>query len=133
MIALELLLTKQGDKVNETLPTRAEAFLGWTGFWAVENFADRIQKIYGKRCKLVHQGERDLIKRKDLLFTDDLLFNLLVNIVGHHLIFSNKESIIEFSNKVQAEHLLGVKPKTRPKTLHYVHNYYSEEILRINC
>jgi len=33
MIALELLLTEQGDSFTEALPARAEAFLGWIGYW----------------------------------------------------------------------------------------------------
>ncbi len=126
MIALELLLTKQGDEVGEALPTRAEAFLGWVDDWTDENFVDRIRNVYSKRNSLVHQGKRELIERKDLFFTDDLLFNLLSNIVRHYRIFSNKKSIIEFSKKVEAEHLLGIKSITRSKSLRYIRRSYSD-------
>jgi len=35
--------------------------------------------------------------------------------------------VIEFSKKIQAEHLLGLKGIVRPKTLQYVHRKYSED------
>lgn len=127
MIALETLLTQQGDTYVDALPTRAEAFIGWTGFWKVEGFQERIRDVYLKRCSLVHAGNRNLITRSDLFFTDNLLLNLFHNIVGHHGLFASKSSVIEFSKKVQAEHLLGLNARVRPKTLQYLHRTYSEE------
>jgi hypothetical protein len=127
MIALETLLTQQGDTYMDALPTRAEAFIGWTGFWKVEGFEERIRDVYQKRSSLVHAGKRDLITRSDLFFTDNLLLNLFLNIVGHHGLFASKSSVIEFSKKVQAEHLLGINARVRPKTLRYVHRTYSED------
>ena len=81
--------------------------------------------MYKKRSALVHNGRRELITREDLFFTDELLQNLFHNIVGHHRIFTSKASIIEFSKKVQAEHLLGINAKVRPKTLRYMRGIYS--------
>lgn len=117
MIALERLLTKGGDKVKEALPERCEAFLGWVGFWKQRRFRERLDDAYAKRCSLVHRGEAAGITKKLLLFTDDLLYNVLLNLVKHIAIFPSKEHVIEFSSKVQAEHLLGVKSKVRPKNL----------------
>ncbi len=127
MIALELLLTEQGDTYAEALPSRAEAFLGWSGFWKVEGFQERIRDVYKKRSALVRAGRRDLISRADLFFTDDLLLNLFVNIVGHHRLFTTKSSVVEFSKKVQAEHLLGINAKVRPKSLQYIRRTYSKD------
>ena len=127
MIALELLLTEQGDKYSEELPARAEAFLGWIGFWGQENFAERIREVYTKRSAFVHAGRRDLITRQDLFFTDDLLFNILINIIGHHRLFKDKTDVVSFSKRVQAEHLLGVNAKVRPKSLRFLRRFYSEK------
>ena len=45
MIALESLLTRQGDTYTEMLPNRAEAFLGWTNNWQSGNFKEHIRTI----------------------------------------------------------------------------------------
>lgn len=126
MIALELLLTERGDKYLKMLPSRVEAFLGWVGYWYTESYPERIQDIYKKRSQFVHGGKRDNIAIEDLLFTDDLLLNLFTNIVKHIKIFSSKEDIINFSDKVKAEHLLGTKPRVRPKTMQFVVRTYSD-------
>ncbi|HKZ77078.1 MAG TPA: hypothetical protein VJ124_02055 [Pyrinomonadaceae bacterium] len=127
MIALELLLTKQGDRYTDVLPKRIEAFLGWIGFWASENYEERIREAYRKRCDLVHRGDRDAITRRDLLFSDDLLLNVLINIVNYIKLFDSKEKIIEFAEKVEAEHRLGQRSKVRPKRLRFFSRRYSEE------
>lgn len=126
MIALEILLKEHDDKFVDEFPKRAEAFLGWVGFWETDDFSQRIQELYGKRCDLVHEGKRDQISIEDLLFTDDLIFNLLLNIIHHINIFSSKNKVVEFSKKVEAEYLLGGKPKVRPKTFKFLSRNYSE-------
>ena len=127
MIALEMLLTRQGDKYLDVLPKRIEAFLGWVGFWEYENYEEKIKSAYKKRCALVHNGKRELIAVEDLLFTDDLLLNLLINLIQHIKIFKSKDDVIDFSNKVEAEHLLGVTPRVRPKSLQFSSRHYTED------
>jgi len=127
MIALEMLLTVQGDSYLDILPKRIEAFLGWVGFWDYENYEDKIKDAYKKRCSLVHNGRRDLIIVEDLLFTDDLLLNLLINLIQHIKLFESKDDVIVFSNKVEAEHLLGVTPRVRPKTLQFSSRHYTAD------
>jgi len=126
MIALELLLTEQGDKYLEVLPSRVEAFIGWVGYWHRESYPEHIQDVYRKRSQFVHDGKRDKITIEDLLFTDDLLLNILINIVKHIKIFQSKEETIKFGEKVKAEHLLGIKPRVRPKTMQFVVRSYSD-------
>ena len=113
MVVLEMLLTKQQERLKETLPKRAEAFLGWVGFWETDGYEDRIKEVYSKRNKLLHSGRRD-VTEKDLEFTDSLILNLLINLVSHSQLFGSKEDVIRFSTKVEAERILGVKPKVRP-------------------
>lgn len=126
MIALELLLTQSGDSCIEALPERAEAFLGWTGFWQEENYVQRIKAVYKKRCDFVHKGNRRLITLDDLFFTDTLLENLFLNIVCHIKIFQSKQDVIDFSKKVEAEHTLGIKTKVQPKTFRFLNPNYTK-------
>lgn len=130
MIAIEALLTKQYDKYREELPNRIEAFIGWVGYWAKSNYKDQINDLYTKRCQYVHDGNESNIEIKDLLFTDDIIFNMLVNIIYHINLFKKKEDIISFTEKVSAEHLLGIvgrKSKIRPKTLSFFNRMYTAE------
>ena len=127
MIALESLLTKQGDSYTEVLPKRLEAFIGWVGYWQSANYEIRIHEVYKKRCEFVHTGNTQNIKVEDVLFTDDLLFNVMSNIVSHINIFRSKDAIITFTKKVEAEHILGIPSKVRPKTLHFFSQTYRED------
>lgn len=129
IIALETLLTRKDDKYSEKLPERTEAFIGWAQDWDVENFDRKIRDIYRKRSVFVHSGRRDEIDIEDILFSDELLMNVFVNIVRHPDIFESKEKLIKFSEKVQAERTLGIKPKVRPKTFAIVRPRYTMEDL----
>lgn len=127
IIALETLLTQRNDRYSDKLPERTEAFIGWSKDWEIENFEDKIRKIYQKRCLFVHDGQRNQITIGDILFSDDLLLNVLTNIVRHPNLFGSKNKLIEFSEKVQAEHKLGIKTKVRPKTLSLTRLWYKKE------
>jgi len=129
IIALETLLTRRDDKYSEKLPERSESFIGWAKDWKVDDFEAKIKDIYQKRCLFVHTGQRDHINIEDILFSDDLLLNVLNNILRHPSIFGSKDKLIQFSEKVQAEHLLGLKTKVRPKTLRLIRPRYTEEDL----
>lgn len=115
MVVLEMLLTRRQERLKETLPKRAEALLGWVGFWETDDYGNRIKQVYGKRNALLHSGRREDITEKDLVFTDALLLNLLINLVSHPKLFQSKDDVIKFSEKVEAERVLGVKPKVRPE------------------
>ena len=131
MIALEVLLTRQGDTHTDALPARAEALLGWVWEWKASNVDEQIRDAYLKRCLLVHRGQREVIAPKDLLLTDDLVLNLLWNIVAHINLFPSKDAIIDFSRRVEAERTLGVKPRVRPKTLTFLKPSYRDEDYRL--
>ncbi len=134
MIAIESLLTRRGDKYSEVLPKRIEAFIGWVGYWDVDNYKDKIKDVYLKRCQYVHDGNDSNIEIQDLLFTDDILLNVLLNLLAHHNIFNSKEDVIEFTTKIGAEHVLGIvgnKSKIRPKTLRFLSKNYTDEDYKI--
>lgn len=126
MIAIEALLTHQGDSYSKKLPKRVEAFIGWTTDWALDDYENKIRDVYKKRCALVHAGQFDAIGIDDLLFTDILLVNVFTNIMKHISYFRNKEELIKFATKVEAEHVLGIKPVVRPKTLSFTKPIYSD-------
>jgi hypothetical protein len=126
MIALELLLTQRGDKYSDVLPRRIEAFIGWVADWHTQSYENHIQDVYRKRSQFIHDGQRDKITIKDLLFTDDLLLNILINIITHIKLCQSKDEVINFTEKVKAEHLLGIKARIRPKTIQFVTRSYSE-------
>lgn len=131
MVALELLLTSQGDVVGEALPSRAEALLGWSTNWKEDGFEQKIRRAYQSRCRIVHQGNRGAASAEDLYFTDDLLLCLLVNLVTHPQQFGSKESVAEFSRKVEAEKILGNKRTVRPRSLRMLRRTYRASDYRI--
>ena len=119
MIALETILLRQGDEHTKELPKRMSALLGWSTEWEREDYPARIKGIYSKRCLYVHDGDISTIDEKDVEFTDHLLHNVFSNILNHPQIFPNKDSLVDFSEKVAAERVLGVpsgRSKYLPKT-----------------
>lgn len=120
MIALERLLTRRNDEVSSALPARTEAFLGWVGYWEVGRYKERMRDIYRKRSALVHAGAREDIAPRDVLFTDEILLNLLSNLVNLSRLFPSKQHVVDFANKVEAERILGTRPRVRPGKLHYI-------------
>lgn len=130
IIALEALLAEHSDKKSDVLPSRIKAFIGWAQHWEGERFEERIDAVYKKRSALVHQGNREAVTMEDLLLTDDLLLNVLVNISRHPELFGSKQAIVEFSRKVEAERILGVRPIVQPKTLQMLRPKYDAEDFR---
>ena len=130
MIIVEMLLTEQGDKYSESLPERAEAFIGWVGYWKENDIEETIKKLYTKRCQFVHDGNSQNITVEDVLFTDNLVFNLLYNILKHIDLFPSKKSVVDFSEKVKAEKLLGIKPRVQPKTLKFMNRISNDNELK---
>ena len=121
MVALEMLLAKHGDKYSTVIPKRIESLLGWIGFWDTMKFEEKIDEVYNLRCKVVHDGRLDLVTPDKLLFTEDLLVNVLENLLRHPKFFQSKDDLINFADLVGAEHLLGQKSRNRPKTLVFFH------------
>ncbi len=132
MIAIEALLVEQQDKHKNALPKRVEAFIGWVGYWSTHSYEQRLSEVYSKRCKLVHNGVFEDIEIRDLLFTDDILLNVLANILNHLSVFKSKRSIIDFSDKIAAAKMLGLDPQkigVRPRSLFHVSRRYTESDL----
>jgi len=129
MIALEVLLTKRGEKHSQELPARIEAFFGWVPFWADRKFRANISRAYRLRCSLVHDGNTEGISKRDIVFTDELLFNLLCILLRHTRMFASKRNVIDFAKRVEAERFLGIRPKVRPKTFLYHSRRYSRDDL----
>jgi len=131
MIAIELLISKQGDSYRESLVKRLSAMFAWMDKWEHENYEEKIDAVYKKRSAYVHDGNIDAIEVKDLLFTDEILLNIIINIVKHPKVFTSKDSLIEFTKKVEAEHLLNLTSKVHPKSFCYVARRYTENDLNM--
>jgi len=134
MIVIENLLTTQSKtKYIDQLPESAEAFIGWANEWVSDKYHEKIQELYRKRSCFVHDADFDSITVEDIQFTDSILFNILLNIVRHPSIFYSKNSLIEYSKKLQAERILGINinstngSKVRPKTLMFAKHTYTGE------
>lgn len=78
MIALELLLAKSGDKHSDILPKRAEAFLGWIGFWQTQNYKNGSTKCTKREtCSCIKALEKSLPREiYSLLTTYSSTFSL---------------------------------------------------------
>jgi hypothetical protein len=87
-------------------------------YWEQRDYWHRIGDVYKKRNALIHQGQSDLITDKDLAFTDHLLVNVLANLVNLPIL-NSKNAVIAFSERIEAERILGVKPKVRPKDMRF--------------
>jgi hypothetical protein len=127
VIALEMLLTKRGEKISEMLTKRAEYFLGWNSDWIEEKYEERINDIYSKRCDFVHKGDIRFIAIKDILFTDDLIFNILNNVIRCHKKILDFENIVDFCYKYEAEKLLNQKSKYQFGKFELMKKHYTEE------
>ncbi len=98
-------------------------FLGWILYWEDEDYGGRLRDLYLKRNQLLHQGKRNDITEQDLAFTDHLLLNLLINLVRHPELFRSKDDVIAFSERVEAERVLGIKPRVRPSTFMFTRSF----------
>jgi hypothetical protein len=120
IIALETILIGTNEKKGTSLVSRLEAFLGWSDAWTLNNYPTQIDTVYAKRNSYVHDGDTSKIDQADIDFTDHLLHNVFSNILRHAKLFKNQQALINFSNRVAAERLLGVEPhksKYLPRTM----------------
>ncbi len=120
MVALEVLLTRSGERQSETLPKRVEALLGWISHWKTDGMRQRLEDAYSLRCRILHHGMLAEVTTEDVRFTDHILFNVLNNLVRHPQHFPSKEHLVRFADLLEAEKLLGRKKTVRPRTLMYV-------------
>jgi len=129
IFSLETLLLEGGrGGKSEYLAKRTEAFLGWAGFWGQEkDFTEKVVNMYDVRNQIVHQADTSKFTIDHLLFSDDLVFNLFLNLVKHVRLFRKQEDVIDFCRKVQAERILGLKSSVRPKGFRAMAPRYSEK------
>ncbi len=130
IIAMEMLLTTQNDKILNKLVERAGYLLDWTEEWQKNDLAGRIEKMYVKRNNYVHDGKADMITDDDLIFTDDLLFNLLNAVVRNLNKVTSKQILIDFSDKYQCEKMLGLKSEYQFWKFEYLRKKYNKGDLK---
>ena len=127
VFALEALLLESGGK-TEDLAKRAEIFLGWAGFWGHDNdFITKVEEMHKVRHSIVHKADFSGLSLDHLLFSDDLIFNLFLNLVKHYRIFRRQKDVTAFCQKIGAERILGRKHKVRPKTFRAMAPRYTDK------
>ena len=98
------------------------------GFWGRDEcFAEKVEDLHKVRHQIVHQADTSKFTIDHLLFSDDLVFNLFLNLVKHVRLFRKQEDVIDFCRKVQAERILGLKSSVRPKGFRAMAPRYSEK------
>jgi hypothetical protein len=120
IIAIETLVIEQNDKISVAIPERIGSLISWFPNWELDNFIGRIEKMYKKRCGFVHAAKYDDITQDDLIFSDQLIINILINVVKNIKHFNRKEALIKFSEMNKARKLLGLKHDFRKYDLHYI-------------
>jgi len=127
VFALETLLLGDGGR-TEDLAKRIEIFLGWAGFWGHDkDFIDKVEEMHKVRHNIVHKADPSGLSLDHLLFSDDLVFNLLLNLVKHYRIFKQQKDVTTFCQKIEAERILGLKHIVRPRTFRAMAPRYSDK------
>lgn len=131
MIALDSILSTptNGKKQSQSVESALHYLLGWSDLWSNE-IKEKVKEIYKLRADLVHDGKRENIKVEDLLFTDQILRNVLFNITKHPHLFQNKKALKDFLLKREAENTLGVKSTILPKSFKAFKMHYSGSVLK---
>jgi len=134
MIAIEILLKKQGEKYMDVMPKRINDLFGWIyedderAIKSVHKVAERLYKL---RNNFVHSAEENSIRVDDLIETDVILSNLLYNFCQLITRFKSQDEIIRFSEECGARRILGLKIK-RPEKLRFLRmHYYKKDFERI--
>jgi hypothetical protein len=126
IIALEMLLVDQNEKIKDKLIERSAYFLDWSENWENDNIEERIIGIYKKRCDYVHDGRYSDITKEDLIFSDELIFNVFNNLINYIDKISSKAKLIEFSDNYQCEKKLGLNSKFQFGKFKYVKTIYKQ-------
>jgi len=119
MIAIEVLLTNEGDKFPDAIVKRLSALFGWLALEDSTSWHDLVGELYELRCKFVHDGIYKDISFFQVSKADMLLANLLDNLPKLLRIFKCKSDVISFANKLEARRILGMK-LIRPKNISFI-------------
>lgn len=129
-IAIELLLKDRSGNTEYIIVDRITALFGWLKDEDEEYWKKAIKSLYKKRNKFVHGGEATQINIEDLLISDKILHNLLINLIRLYKHFPSKSSVTDFCEEVNARKLLGLKIKW-PKLQYFSPTISRSEILAI--
>jgi len=133
MIALETLLTdkEKGESHLEKLKNRLNALFHWYFSQTGQNWDNKINRIYKLRCNMVHDGEIKNINTEDLLDSDDILKNLLLNIVNATKVLKQKSDLVQLAKEYEASQVLGIKFKTKMKGMIVSSSHSQKDIEKI--
>ena len=140
--ALETVLTRRGEwRTGKKLPKRVRALLYWVFYsesagddkkasqevydWWTKKYDDRINDVYDKRNRLLHNGERECVAALDLEFTDHLLVNIFTNLLRFPQVFRSKAEVIKFADEIEKNRSQGVSPRQRPLDFMFVGSFHT--------
>lgn len=129
VIALEMLLVNQNEKIEEKIIERSSYLLDWCDKWEKEKIEIKIKEVYKKRCDYVHDGKYKEITKEDLIFTDDLIFNIYNNLLKNTNKIISKSKLVEFSDKYKCEKELNLKSKFQFSKFQYTSKTYEKSDL----
>lgn len=108
-IAIELLLKDRQGKTENIIVNRITALFGFLKIADEEYWRKTIKNLYKKRNSFVHGGESAQITIEDLLISDKILSNLLINLIRLNKVFPSKSSVTDFCDEVNARKYLNLK------------------------
>jgi hypothetical protein len=106
MIAIEVLLSQQGDKHRVVIANRINSFFSWYFDNNDKRWKNIVNRLYNLRCDLVHDGTGENLNGLDLYYAEILLRNLLRNICMKPYRFPAKQAIADHARKVEARRVL---------------------------
>lgn len=113
MIAIEVLLSKHGDKHAEVIANRINSFFSWYFNNNDDGWKAIVKRLYSMRCDFVHDGNGENLNGLDLYHAEIILRNLLRNICMKPYRFLTKKAITDHAMKVGARRVLDMPPLTK--------------------
>ena len=132
MIAIETLLSEQGDSFPDSLVDRIIAIFGWLHEENSEPWELMIKRLYRLRCGYVHDGKSGDINGMDLYNADRLLLNLLANLCANTREIRSKADIIRLASELAAMSTLGMKPKRKANFFYFTSAISQKELDEIS-
>jgi len=132
MIALEVLLSKRGDKFPDALIDRIVALFGWISGEDMKHWQDIITPLYALRCQIVHEGKSDGVRAIHVFNSESLVSNLLRTLCHLTAEITRKDDLIDLSERLKARRVLELPMRERPKGIRFAQLGLQEQYLEEN-
>lgn len=106
MIAIETILCQRGDHYSTVLSERLKALYSGINN-SNETFSAEIKILYDKRCKYVHDGDKNEITWQDVNKTEKIIFNLMNTVAQKPELFRIPKTIDDWVTIQKASEIEG--------------------------